>query len=107
MARSAVLYDRLGPIQHRHPHILSASTNLLAICFIIIGGLKFSNLDAKSYADEAAWAATTLLFLSTVMSYFALRSDDTKKWQDDLAEWSFLGGVFALIGSVLIAATSL
>jgi hypothetical protein len=94
-------------VQQRHPHILNASTNLLAICFIIIGGLKFSDLDAKSYADEVAWAATTLLFLSTLSSYLAIRSDGTRPWLSDLAEWSFLGGVFALIGSVLIAATSL
>jgi hypothetical protein len=94
-------------MQHRHPHILSASTNLLAICFIIIGGLKFSDLDAKSYADEVAWAATTLLFLSTVSSYFAIRGEDARPWLSNIAEWSFLGGVFALIGSVLIAATSL
>jgi len=45
---------------HRPPYILSASTNLLGICFIIITGLKLVNANIRSYADEVAWLAALL-----------------------------------------------
>src|SRR5690348_15917811 len=36
----------------RHPHVLNAATNLLGICFIIIGGLKLTNQNSKTWSDE-------------------------------------------------------
>jgi cytochrome bd-type quinol oxidase subunit 2 len=89
---------------HRHPHVLNASTNLLAICFVIIGGLKLTDLNAKSYSDETAWVAAALLFTSTACSYLAIRNNDAKEWQSYLADWAFLGGLCSLMLSVLMAA---
>lgn len=92
---------------HRHPHILNASTNLLAICFVIIGSLKLTNLNALSYSDEIAWVAAALVFISTASSYLAIRNDDAKPWLSTLADWTFLGGACALMFSVLLAALTL
>ncbi|HEY2446687.1 MAG TPA: hypothetical protein VGI20_13210 [Rhizomicrobium sp.] len=89
---------------HRNPHVLNASTTLLGICFVIIGGLKFTGQNPKSYSDEIAWAAAALLFTSTIVSYLAIRNDDKKVWQTFLADWSFLAGVLTLMCSVLVAA---
>ncbi len=58
----------------RHPHILNASTNLLGICFFVIGSLKFTNLNTKSFADEMAWVAAMLFFVSALVAYFAIRN---------------------------------
>src|ERR1700733_4879578 len=52
---------------HRPPHILNAATNLLGICFIIIGGLKLANQSSKTYSDEGAWAAAVLLLVSIIL----------------------------------------
>jgi hypothetical protein len=88
----------------RLPHILNISTSLLSICFLIIAGLKFTNRDAQSYADEIAWVAVLLFFVSTIVSYVAIRNNVAKNWQISLADWTFIGGVFSLVLSVTTAA---
>jgi hypothetical protein len=92
---------------HRHPHILNAATNLLGICFIIIGGLKLANQNPKSYSDEVAWAAAAFLLVSIILSYAAIRNGIAKRWRTRVADWSFLAGLGALVVSVMIAAYQL
>jgi len=92
---------------HRHPHILNAATNLLGICFIIIGGLKLSNRSSNTYSDEVAWAAAVLLLVSIILSYAAIRNGVAKPWRTRVADWSFLAGLGALMISVMIAAYQL
>ena len=92
---------------HRPPHILNASTNLLGICFIIITGLRLASANARSYADEVAWAAALLLFTSTLGSYLAIRNHGARRWQAQLADAAFIGGICTLALSVVIAAVFL
>jgi hypothetical protein len=89
---------------HRPPYILSASTNLLGICFIIITGLKLANANARSYADEVAWLAAALLFVAALNAYLAIRNEGARGWQARLADNAFLGGMTALALAVVIAA---
>ena len=92
---------------HRHPHILNASTNLLGICFVIIGGLKIANLNSRSYSDETAWVAAFLLLTATITSYAAIRNNDAKQWQGKLSDGAFITGLLALMFSVFLAAITL
>ncbi|HMH65424.1 MAG TPA: hypothetical protein VK515_07545 [Rhizomicrobium sp.] len=92
---------------HRPPHILSASTNLLGICFIIITGLKLANANVRSYADEVAWLAAALLFVAALNAYLAIRNHGARRWQTRVADNAFLGGMTALAVAVVIAAISL
>ena len=92
---------------NRHPHILNAATNLLGICFVIIGGLKFTNRIARSYSDETVLLAAFLLFMSVMTSYFAIRNGGESKWQLVAADATFIAGIFTLMTSVLIAAAVL
>ena len=89
---------------HRPPYILSASTNLLGICFIILTGLKLANANARSYADEVAWLAALLLFGAALNAYLAIRNQGARVWQEQVADTAFLGGMTALAASVIIAA---
>jgi hypothetical protein len=89
---------------HRHPHILSAATNLLGICFVIIGGLKLTNQNPNSYSDEIAWVAAASLCVSIIVSYSAIRNNHTRPWQTACADWAFFAGIFTLMLSVLVAA---
>jgi predicted membrane channel-forming protein YqfA (hemolysin III family) len=91
----------------RHPHVLNAATNLLGICFIIIGGLKLTNQNARTYSDEIAWAAAFFLVVSIAMSYFGVREGIERAWRVRIADWSFLFGIAALIVSMVIAAYQL
>jgi putative effector of murein hydrolase len=92
---------------NRSPHILNAATNLLAVCFVIIGGLKFTNMNARSYSDETAWLAALLLFASVMISYLAIRNGGARNWQVIVADAAFLAGIVTLMTAVLIAATVL
>ena len=92
---------------HRPPYILSASTNLLGICFIILTGLKLANANARSYADEVAWLAALLLFIAALSAYLAIRNEGARNWQARVADNAFLGGMTALAMAVIIAAISL
>jgi hypothetical protein len=91
----------------RHPHILNASTNLLSICFVIIGALKIAGLDSKSYSDETAWVATFLLLTAAIASYAAIRNNDAKDWQTNLADGAFIAGLLTLVFSMILAAIML
>jgi len=92
---------------HRHPHILNAATTLLGICFVIIGGLKLTDQNPKSYSDEIAWLAAASFCASILVSYSAIRANEAKPWQTVLADWSFIGGVAALVASMMVGAIML
>jgi hypothetical protein len=89
-------------MKHRPPHILSASTNLLGICFVIIGGLKLSGSNGDSLADEAAWLAAVLLFASALAAYLAIRDENSRPLPARIADLTFLGGMTALALSMVI-----
>jgi uncharacterized membrane protein YjfL (UPF0719 family) len=92
---------------HRHPHVLNASCNLLGVSFVVIGALKLSHSNAQSYADEVAWGSAALFLVSVVASYWAIRNNDTNRFNNLVADASFFGGVLLLALSVTIAATLL
>ena len=92
---------------HRHPHILSAASNLLGICFVIIGALKITDSNDRSYADETAWCAAVLFLASIVTSYCALRSGDRGEWLSVAAETTFFAALFLLALAMLIGAIML
>lgn len=86
---------------------MNAASNLLGICFVVIGGLKLANRSAKTYSDEFAWLAVILFLVSIIISYLTLRNREDRRWHLWLADWSFLGGLGAIVVSVVMAATQL
>ena len=92
---------------HRHPHVLNASSQLLGVTFVVIGALKLSNANARSYADEVAWGAAALFLLGVVSSYWAIRKNETSRITNFVADGSFFLAIFLLALSVIIAATIL
>ena len=92
---------------HRHPHVLNASTNLLGVSFVVIGALKLSNSNARSYADEVAWVSTAMFLIAVVSSYWAIRRNEASQVTNVIADTSFFLGILLLALSVVIAATIL
>lgn len=90
----------------RAPQILNASTNLVGICFVIIGSLKLTARENDTWADEIAWVSLACLFVATLTSYLAIRSDGAR-WQTTIADVTFIGGVVALMASLIAAAIQL
>jgi len=89
---------------HRHPHILNAASNLLGICFVLIGALKFTNSNEQSFADEAAWLAAAFFLTSIATSYLAIRNDDANRWQNVAADVTFFLGILLLAIAMIMAA---
>ena len=92
---------------HRHPHVLNAASNLLGICFVLIGALKLTHSNAQSFADETAWLSAALFLVSIVSSYAAIRSNEANRLQNLTADIAFFGGVTMLALAMVITAVVL
>jgi hypothetical protein len=92
---------------HRYPHLLNASTNLLGFSFVIIGALKLTDSDAKSYSDECAWLASGFFLAAILSSYCVIRRNTTSVALNTVADMTFLGGLLVLTVSIVIGASFL
>jgi multisubunit Na+/H+ antiporter MnhB subunit len=97
-----------SPVQ-RTSHILNAASNLLGISLVIIAGLNVSRVARSSLADEVAWLAAIALGASCVLSYLALRADESEaraRRVERLADYIFLLGLGALFAAIVTLAIS-
>jgi hypothetical protein len=92
---------------HRHPPLLNAATNLLGLAFVVIGALKLTDSNAKSYADECAWCAAAFFLAAITCSYWAIRRNDSSKRLNIMADTSFFAGLLLLTTSLMIGAIAL
>jgi hypothetical protein len=78
-------------------HILSASSNLLGICFILLTSLKLFNITSKTIIDEITLVAIVLFMSSCVLSFLSIRSKTNRSEEyEKIADFIFLGGLFLL-----------
>ena len=78
-------------------HILTTSSNLLGICFIVLTSLKLLNLDGKTLIDEFTAVAIFMFMLSSVLSFFSMRTKSEKgERYEKIADVIFLLGLFSL-----------
>lgn len=89
------------------PNLLNAASNLLGICFVIIGALKLANANSRSYADETTWAAAVLFLISIIASYSAIRTDKMHRWLTLTADTTFFSALLLLSLALVIAAIAL
>jgi hypothetical protein len=88
----------------KQPHILSASSSLLGICFVLITGLKLTQAYLATYADEISIVASLCFIASCLLSYLSMRQDRTGKLER-FADYFFLIGLLFLSAAVLLFAT--
>ena len=81
-------------------HILGASANLLGICFVLITGLRISNLSVKTYADEICLLASFLFLSSCLFSYLSIRRENSPYDFENLADRCFMIGIFSLFAAI-------
>lgn len=78
-------------------HILTTSSNLLGICFIVLTSMKLLNLNGKTLIDEFTAVAIFMFMLSSVLSFLSLRNDDRKSQRlEKVADIVFLMGLSSL-----------
>lgn len=92
----------------QQPHILTTASNLLGICLILITGIKFTNANLTTYADEVATVASISFLISCLLSYVSLRTDDEKDEAllEKIADICFILGLLTLFGAVIMFSTT-
>ena len=84
-------------------HILNASSNLLALCFIVLTSLKLLRVTQKSLIDELTTTAIIFFMMSCILSFLSIRGN--KKWSgkyENIADYIFLAGLFVFYHHALV-----
>jgi hypothetical protein len=85
------------------PEILNAASNLLGFCFILLTSLKFFKLSEQTLVDELVACALVLFIASCVLAFLSIRKGENSKGKiEKAAEYSFLGGLVLLFGTVIL-----
>lgn len=87
----------------KSPHILTASSNLLGLCFIVLTSLRVLNLDGKTIIDECTAVALIMFMISSVLSFLSIRSKKIKSERyEKIADIIFLLGLFFLFTTTML-----
>lgn len=81
----------------KSPHILSTSSNLFGLCFVVFTSLKALKLDKDSMLDEFTVVSMFLFLSSCILSFLAIRTSSARTFlYEKLADYIFLLGLLAL-----------
>jgi predicted membrane channel-forming protein YqfA (hemolysin III family) len=81
---------------NRAPHILSTSSTLFGLCYVVFTSLKAFKLDSQTVMDEFTAFAMVLFLSSCIFSYFSLKSIKRSALFEQIADYVFLIGLFSL-----------
>ena len=87
------------------PHILTASSTLLGLCFVVLTSLKMTDSHEASIIDEFTAASILMFMASSIFSYLSLRNNEMPKPRyEKIADAVFLAGLcFLFVTTMLIA----
>ena len=83
--------DKESPLSN---HILTTSSNLMTLCFALLGFLKTSNSSQKTLLDETLLIPITLFFCASLFSYLAMRNNQPRS--EKIADACFIVGLSSL-----------
>jgi len=86
------------------PHILTASSTLLGLCFVVLTSLRLNNFRDGSIIDEFTAVAIIMFMISSILSYLSMRSkNEPSAVYEKIADFVFLSGlVFLFVTTMLI-----
>jgi hypothetical protein len=88
-------------------HILSASANMLGICFLIFNIIRVSKMHEKTLLDDLCLVAILLFMASSVMSYSSIRSTTKQDSYEKAADTIFIGALLFLSLVTMVTALGL
>ena len=77
-------------------HILSASSTLLGLCFLLLSSIRILGIADKTLIDELSGAATIFFLASSIFSYVSMRSMRRAALYEKMADVIFISGLFFL-----------
>ena len=79
---------------HKSPHILNASSNLLGLCFVVLTSLKLLNISNKTIIDELTTVAIVLFMGSCMLSFLSIRGNIRSSGRfENIADYLFMAGI--------------
>ena len=87
------------------PHILTASSTLLGLCFVVLTSMHVTNSREASLIDEFTAGAIIMFIASSILSYLSMRSsrEATPKYEK-VADVVFLTGLISLFVTTMLIA---
>ena len=82
------------------PFILNTSANLLGICFVVLTGLRISNIAQAKEINIFVLVAAFVFMSSCFLSYLAIRNERNSVVIEHVADYLFLAGLLALFVAV-------
>ncbi len=77
-------------------HILSASSTLLGLCFLLLSSIKLLGVGNETLIDELAGTATLFFLASSFFSYGSMRATRRPGFYEKIADGIFVAGLFFL-----------
>lgn len=86
-----------GGGNNKAPQILSASSNFLGFCFVVLTSIKLFKFSSVTIIDEVTAISFVLFMTSCLCSFLSIRSK-TKRADvyETVAEYTFLAGLFSI-----------
>lgn len=95
--------SQTGLQQNKSAHILSVSSNLLGICFVVLTSLKVLGKSNETIIDEIAVVAIILFMTSCCFSFLSMKMNGNRgRLFENLADAIFMGGLFLLFITTLL-----
>ncbi|WP_115170596.1 hypothetical protein [Sphingobacterium spiritivorum] len=85
------------------PHILNTSANLLGFCLFVITALHVSNKHESTLVDEFTSVIALLLALSSLLSFFSIRTKTGRKLSnrlENIADGLFIVALLSIVALI-------
>jgi uncharacterized membrane protein YoaT (DUF817 family) len=82
-----------NPQNSKSHHILSASSNLLGICFLIFSIIRVSRMHEKTLLDDLCLVGILLFMAASVLSYISIRSHNNQESYEKYADTIFISAL--------------
>ncbi len=90
------------------PHILSTSSNLLGLCFVVLTSLHVLKLTATTVIDELTSGSIILFMTSSILAFLSLRSSTRRSLvYEKFADGFFLSGLTTMFVTTMFIALKL
>jgi uncharacterized membrane protein len=77
-------------------HILPTASNLLGLCFVILGMIKIYAFGERTLLDEMTASSMVLFLAACLFSYASIRAKNKSERYEKIADILFLAGLIVM-----------